>query len=336
MSLTASSEGAYVAPRTPEQELLAELWASVLTVERVGIHDNFFELGGHSLLATQLVSRVRDAFSVELSLRALFENPTVEGLAREIERIRGLGREQAITPVARDADGTRPQALPLSFAQQRLWFLDQLEPQGSFYNIPSALRLRGPLDYEALVWSLNEMARRHEVLRTAFVNQDGVPAQVIFPSIALDIPVEDLTALPESERDARALQLATEEAQRPFDLAQSPLMRVRLLRLGEQDHVALFTLHHIIADGWSMVVFTREITALYGARVRRTEQQGGDAPAGRTTNEWAAPQTCPVSWPRCPSNTPTMLSGSARGYRVMSLIGNWAIGRTNCSTRPIC
>ena len=162
----------------------------------MGIHDNFFELGGRSFAgyATRLTC-ARRILGSELRACADSKHPTVEGLAGEIEHLRGLGREQAITPVARDADGTRPQALPLSFAQQRLWFLDQLEPQGSFYNIPSALRLRGPLDYGALVWSLNEMARRHEVLRTAFVNQDGVPAQVIFPSTALDIPVEDLTAL---------------------------------------------------------------------------------------------------------------------------------------------
>jgi amino acid adenylation domain-containing protein len=281
---------AYVAPRTPEQELLAEIWARVLSVERVGMRDNFFDLGGHSLLATQLVSRVRDAFAVELPLRALFEHPTVESLALEVEEASGRaasGAGPALVPVPREADGRQP----LSFAQQRLWFLDQLEPQGAFYNIPSALRLRGPLDHEALEWSLNEMARRHEALRTSFVNQDGKPAQVISPVMVLQIPVEDLCALPEAEREARAVQLATEEAQQPFDLTQVPLLRVRLLRLAEQDHVALITLHHIISDGWSMGVFIREITALYNARV-----QGQPSPLGPLPIQYADYAQWQRSW----------------------------------------
>ena len=322
-ALALAGEGAYAPPRDAEEELLAELWARVLGVERVGRRDNFFDLGGHSLLATQLVSRVREAFAVELPLRALFDHPTVEGLAEEIDRQRGLGSRAGLSlqPAPREADEAGIVALPLSFAQQRLWFLDQLDPQGSFYNIPSALRLRGPLDHAALEWSLNEMARRHEVLRTCFVNRDGTPVQAIAPLRATPLPGRRSTSRwrtcrrsPKASARPARWQLATAEAQQPFDLSRAPLLRARLLRLGEQDHVALFTLHHIIADGWSMTVFTREITALYAARV-----QGAPAPLAPLPVQYA-----------------DYAHGSAPGCRARCWTGNWTTGSSNWRTRPTC
>ena len=178
-----------VVPRTPTEELLAEIWVQVLGIERVGVHDNFFELGGHSLLATQVVSRIRDAFEVEMPLRRLFELPTVAGLAESIEVARRAGQNLQAPPivrVARDGD------LPLSFAQQRLWFIDQLAPGNSAYNIPAAVRLKGPLNVVALEQSLNEIVKRHETLRTTFAIVDGGPVQVIAPTLTMTLPVVDL------------------------------------------------------------------------------------------------------------------------------------------------
>ena len=255
-------EETYVAPRTPVEELLADIWMRVLGVEQVGVQDNFFDLGGHSLLATQLISRVRDDFQVELPLRALFEWPTVAGLSEQVEVARraaaGLSAPP-IEPVLRDG------RLPLSFAQRRLWFLDQLEPGSPFYNISDAVRISGRLDVAALEQSLNEIVRRHEVLRTVFPTVDGKPVQVIAPELILALPVADLTGLPEAEQDEEALRRARAEAQRPFDLGRGPLLRVTLLRLGEENHVVLLTMHHIVSDGWSTGVLVREIAALYDA-----------------------------------------------------------------------
>ena len=252
----------YVAPRTPTEIVLAALWAEVLKLDRVGVHDNFFDLGGHSLLATQLMSKLRNAFAVELPLRALFEAGSVDALAQRIdqeqqERV-GL-RAPAIVPVARGGQ------LPLSFAQQRLWFLDQFEPGSSFYNMPSAARLSGRLDAAAMGRTLNEIVRRHEALRTRFASVDGTPAQVIAPALEVALPLTDLSELPAAEREAKALWLAQDEAQAPFDLAAGPLLRAALIRLAPQEHIIVLTLHHIVSDGWSMGVLVEEIAALYGA-----------------------------------------------------------------------
>ncbi|MEK7786568.1 MAG: condensation domain-containing protein, partial [Chloroflexota bacterium] len=179
----------YVAPRAPNEELLANIWAQLLQVERVSRHDNFFELGGHSLLATQLMSRVRSVFQVELPLRALFESPTVAGLAEQIDSAQRTS-VPPITPAPRDGpSASSGQALPLSFAQQRLWVIDQLEPGASLYNLPDVLHLKGALDTAALERSLNEIIRRHEILRTTFITVDGQPEQIITPELALPLPV---------------------------------------------------------------------------------------------------------------------------------------------------
>ncbi|HEY6186087.1 MAG TPA: amino acid adenylation domain-containing protein [Pyrinomonadaceae bacterium] len=255
----------YVAPQTPTEEILAGIWSTVLKVERVGINDNFFDLGGHSLLATQLMSGVSESFGVELPLRRLFEHPTVADLAESIEeslRDRQGLQVSVITRVARDAH------LPLSFAQQRLWFIHQLEPNNPTYHIASAIKIKGSLAVEALEQSLAEIVRRHEVLRTSFVVIDGQPVQVIAPDARFTLPVVDLSDRMETEREAEKHRLMQEEARRAFDLRESPLLRARLLRLGSDDHVMLLVMHHIISDGWSVGVMVRELAALYEAHAR--------------------------------------------------------------------
>ncbi|MEW5861365.1 MAG: amino acid adenylation domain-containing protein [Cyanobacteriota bacterium] len=253
-------ESTFVSPRTPVEQVIAGIWTQVLGL-KLSIHDNFFDLGGHSLLATQVMSRLREAFQVELPLRYLFESPTVAGLAERIETAcraqQGL-QIPPLVPVAREGK------LPLSFAQQRLWFLDQLNP-GDAYNIPAAVRLVGALNIVALEQSFQEMIQRHEALRTTFATVEGQPVQVIIPSATFTLPVIDLRNLPPSEREASVLRLATEEAQRPFNLTQLPLLRVTLLQLDDAENAVLLTLHHIIADGWSMGVLIREVATLYEA-----------------------------------------------------------------------
>ncbi|HEX2081286.1 MAG TPA: condensation domain-containing protein, partial [Longimicrobium sp.] len=251
----------YVAPRTPVEEVLAGIWAEVLKVERVGVEESFFELGGHSLLATRVVSRVRDVFAIELPLRALFEGPTVAELAKAVKEVRRA--ELPVLPPVVPVERTG--ALPLSFAQERLWFIDRLEPGSAVYNMPMARRLGGALDEAALERSLREIVRRHEALRTVFAEVDGSPVQVIAPFDGFALPVEDLSGLGETDREAAVGRRAGEEAARPFDLAAGPLFRAALLRLGGEDHVLLLSMHHIVSDGWSMGVLVRELSALYAA-----------------------------------------------------------------------
>jgi amino acid adenylation domain-containing protein len=254
-------EEGYVAPRTPTEEVLAGIWGEVLGTERVGVGENFFDLGGHSLLATRVVSRIRQVLAVELPLRGLFEAPTVAGLAERVEALRRAGLP-VLPPVLPTERGG---ALPLSFAQERLWFLDRLEPGSAVYNIPVAWRLVGTLHEAALERALGEIVRRHEALRTVFAGADGSPVQVIAPFGGFALPVEDLSGLGEADREAALGRRAGEEARRAFDLAAGPLFRATLLRLGAGDHVLLLSMHHIVSDGWSMGVLRRELSALYAA-----------------------------------------------------------------------
>jgi amino acid adenylation domain-containing protein len=250
-------------PRTPAEEILAELWAEVLGIERVGIRDDFFTLGGQSLLATQVLSRAGEAFGVDLPLRALFEARTVEALARRIEEERGTESAGAPEPVR-----PRPAAAgtPLSFAQERLWFLDRFEPGSAAYHIPAAFRLRGALDSGALARALAAIVQRHEVLRTVFPEIEGRPeARVLPPDPSFPLPRVDLTGLAGHTGEREALRLAAEEPRRSFDLARGPLLRALLLRLAADDHLLAVDVHHIAADGWSLNVLIREVDALYRA-----------------------------------------------------------------------
>ncbi|MBO0801343.1 MAG: AMP-binding protein, partial [Blastocatellia bacterium] len=215
------AEDNFVAPRTPVEEMLAGIWRRVLNVGAVSVHDNFFAIGGHSLLATKVNSRLRDAFQVELPLRNIFEFPTIAGLAEKVELALAAKTEYRIPPLL---PVPRHQELPLSFAQERLWFLDQLTPGSSSYNIAEAYRLSGPLKIAALDQSLNEVVRRHEVLRTTFATLDTHPVQVIAPELRLGLPVVDLSDLSEAEREDTAERLAALMARQPFDLARGPLL----------------------------------------------------------------------------------------------------------------
>ncbi len=225
-----SPEGEHFeAPRTPTQQVLASIWAQVLGLERVGAHDHFFELGGHSLLATQVMARAREAFQVELPLREFFETPTLSGLAQRLDAAKGAGKAPQLSPLV---PVPREGAMPLSFAQQRMWFLDQLEPKSAFYNIAGAIRLEGQLNVDALSSSFQEVVSRHEALRTTFRNEKGTPLQEIWPAPHLPLPVVDVSAVSPSQRTAEVDRLAATEARTPFDLAAGPLLRVKLLRLG--------------------------------------------------------------------------------------------------------
>ncbi len=263
------SEESYAAPRTPVEELLAGIWSEVLGVERVGSTDHFFDLGGHSLLATQMMSRLRSTFGVELSLRTLFEALTLAELAARIEAaLRTAGAGRLTPPLKPIAPDQRKGPLPLSFAQQRLWFIDQLEPESPLYNVPVALRIEGPLSPVVLALCIGEIVRRHEALRTVFAvleGEKGSPAQVIWPAAPFALPVVDLSGLPETAREALLPVLVGKEVSRPFDLTRGPLLRGLLLRLAERDHAFAVTLHHIVSDGWSMGVLIREVAALYAA-----------------------------------------------------------------------
>ena len=242
------------------EEILAGMWASVLGLERVGRHDDFFDLGGHSILATKLIYRIQEALGVALPLRRVFEEPTVAGAARTIEQLMHTDGAPVLPRIERT---DRNRQLPLSFAQQRLWVLDQIAPH--VYNEHSAIRLTGTLNVPALEQSLNEIIRRHEILRTTFVAVEGQAAQVIAPALALTLPVIDLRHLTRDDAEAQVARLSGEEFRQTFDLSQGPLLRASLLRTGENEHVVLLSLPHIIFDGWSNAILVHEITTLYEA-----------------------------------------------------------------------
>jgi amino acid adenylation domain-containing protein len=250
------------AAATPLESRIAQIWAQVLGVDRVGVGDDFFALGGHSLLATQIVSRLRDALDVTLPLRAIFEEPTVRGLARRVRQAKAVDGPRGGAIIA---SGDRSGGLPLSSAQERLWFFEQLHPGSATYNMPASLRVRGPLDLGAFERSIQEIVRRHEILRTRLESVGGRPRQVVLSTMDLTVPVVDLTGVEPTGREQCAAELASTEAREPFDLAAGPLLRVRVLRLADEDHIALVTMHHVVSDAWSLGIFVRELAALYEA-----------------------------------------------------------------------
>ncbi|MDZ8090962.1 MAG: amino acid adenylation domain-containing protein [Nostoc sp. DedQUE05] len=268
----------FVAPRTPMEEMLAQIWAEVLKVEQVGIHDNFFELGGHSLLATQLLSRIRTSFKVELALRELFARATVAELAQSIGQLQQQILRLTSTPLGtsrsvQDLELTSPPILPrtkdaelpLSYAQQRLWFLDQFEPNSPFYNIPIALRLVGNLNRAGLEQSLQEIIHRHEALRTNFITVNEQPTQIIQTETNWKVSVVECQHLSATEQAIATQKLVQQNTIEPFDLSQGALIRATLVVLSETEHILLMCMHHVVSDGWSMSMFVSELAALYNA-----------------------------------------------------------------------
>jgi amino acid adenylation domain-containing protein len=259
-----ASDEARRSPRSHLEAQLAQIWRELLELEELGMDDDFFALGGHSLMAAQLAARIRAATGVELGLRVVFEAATISRLADQIEA-RRRDRLAVELPLEPAPPGS---ALVMSSAQHRLWFLAQLDPESAAYNVPGAVRLRGALRADLLARSLDEVVARHDVLRTAFGARDGRPNATLIATAPVELAVTDLRGVPAAERDTRRAALAAREAARPFDLARPPLVRARLLQLADDDHVLLVTLHHIVADGWSLGVLFREVTAAYEAFAR--------------------------------------------------------------------
>ncbi len=291
----------YVAPQGAVEKVLAGIFADVLGRQDIGATDNFFDLGGHSLLATQIASRIHEAFQIELPVRKIFEEPAVAGLARSIlessadrPRIERTAELLVELSVSEDQPGSAPALLPmpsngqpsptattlepaceqifekkvlrsaqLSFSQQRLWFLDQFEPQSPLYLLPAALRLKGPLNVKALEQSLNEITRRHEALRTTFGMANDGPIQLVHEPCDWRIPFTDLESFPEHEREGTAASIVRQDMETPMSLVQGPLFRTQLLRLANDDHIIIVTMHHIVSDGWSMQIFIRELAVFY-------------------------------------------------------------------------
>ena len=252
----------YIAPRSPIEEILALIWADVLKLEQVGIHDNFFELGGNSLLATQLLSRIRNSLKVEIPLHSVFAAATLAELAHLIGQLQQQNLELSAPPILARAKNAQ---LPLSFAQTRLWFLDQLEPNSAFYNIPMALRLQGTLQVPALEQSLQEIIARHEALRTNFIIVEGQPTQIVQTEANWTVSVVDLKHLPTTEQEIATQQLAQQQAIQPFDLANEALVRAQLVVLSETEHKLFVCMHHIVSDAWSIGIFVQELAVLYNA-----------------------------------------------------------------------
>ncbi len=261
-SIELQSNEDYAAPRSPLEEMLVNIWSAVLRRETVGIYDNFFELGGHSLLATQVISRIQELLQRALPLRAIFEAPTIASLA---QRLTSTTQEELGLTFPPLLPHNHQEPVPLSFAQQRLWLLDQIEPDNTSYTIAAALRMQGTLNIAALEECFNIILRRHESLRTIFPNRDGIPVQQVLPSLMLSLPLIDLSLLPAAQQDALPEQLASQEGETPFSLAQGPLFRAYVVRLHAQEHILLLSMHHIVSDGWSLGVFQRELSLFYPA-----------------------------------------------------------------------
>ena len=265
-----ANQAAFASPETATQRALAEVWTQLLGVKQVGTNDNFFSLGGHSLLGTQLMSRIRKVFGVEISLRKLFEFPTLAGLAELIDQTQATTDpatplQPELPPIERVS---RDLPLPLSFAQHRLWFLDQLEPGSAAYNVPAAIRLQRPLNSTALEQAFSELLHRHEVLRTVYHSVNGTPVQKVLASASgfelrkIEVSAE-FSTLSESHQKAQLTQQLAAEASQPFDLATGPLVRALLVKLAENDHIFMVTMHHIVCDGWSIQILVRELITLY-------------------------------------------------------------------------
>ncbi|HTF62179.1 MAG TPA: condensation domain-containing protein [Edaphobacter sp.] len=262
-------------PRAGVEELLAQIWTDVLKVDQIDCEDNFFKLGGHSLLAAQLVARVREVFRVDVPLRMIFDHPSLESMSRQIQI------EQGQEPML--YEGIRPRATSerrrLSYEQHALWLTDRLSAGSAPYNLPTAVKLEGDLNVEALRIAMNEVVRRHEILRTHFeLGEEGEPEQVIVSEMHLECPLIEVLGKNEEQKWEQVRLWAAQEAEMGFDLKSGPLMRAKLLRVSEQMHVALLTLHHIISDGWSQAIMVEEISKIYRAQSEQKHHLLEDLP----------------------------------------------------------
>jgi amino acid adenylation domain-containing protein len=254
----------YVAPQTQLEQELSSIWSDILKIEKIGIHDNFFILGGHSLLATQVISRIRHNYTINISLKALFEHPTISALSKIVDVLREQNALSLIPPItARE----KRDFIPLSFAQQRLWFLTKLLPNITLYNIPISFKLTGDLNTDALEKAFNTLINRHESLRTIFLESEGDPYQFILPALEFNLAQhsQDLTQVHNKEKDFIIEDLVKKEANFLFNLTTGPLMKIKLLILSKDEHILLITFHHIIFDGWSMGIFFKELCSFYNA-----------------------------------------------------------------------
>jgi aryl carrier-like protein len=279
--------------KTPTEEVLAQIWCGVLGVDSIGIQDNFFDLGGHSLLAMQVMSRVRRALRVELRVRTLFESPTLAALAECVARARTGAHPADATEQVAGAPGPPARHFPLSYAQLGIWQREQLDRRNAENHLSMVVRLRGRLQFAALEQALNEVVRRHSILRTAFAEVEGQPAQFLSESCELTLRVLDLSAEPEGERAEKVRQLARAHALEPFDLSRAPLLRVTVLQMAEHEHELLITTHQLVADSWSRFVLLRELVALYGAAASGNRASLADLPVqyaelAQRQREWLA------------------------------------------------
>lgn len=269
----------YIAPRTPVEELLVGIWRELLELEHIGIYDNFFQSGGHSLLGTQLISRISQTFGVRIPLRVLFDKPTIAGLADLISTKNLLLEQEMILPHSPLVQtNNHKEGFPLSYAQQRLWFFEQLEPGTAVYNIPILFQLSGQLQIPALQHSLNEIVRRHEILHTYFVTTHGEPRQYSVPAVNIPISIINLQNLSPTEQTTEIHRIVIEEMLRGFELTRGPLLRVSLLRLAESRYTLFFMIHHIVFDEWSKGVFLRELSMLYAAFATGTPSPFSELP----------------------------------------------------------
>ncbi|RCJ23464.1 hypothetical protein A6S26_02665 [Nostoc sp. ATCC 43529] len=269
LTQTLNASEKFIAPRTFMEERVAEIWSTVLGLKNIGVYDNFLALGGHSLLAFQILCRIRDIFQVELPMRHFFEAATIAQMTQSIIQAQQEDKGCSVVPIqsiGRDACGgcSHPD-LPLSFGQERLWFLDQLVPNHAFYNVPEVYRLKGVLNTTIVEQSLNEIINRHEVLRTTYSSVNGKPIQVIHSTFPIKLLVVNLQGLSPDDQESQVRQIMLEEAQRPFDLVQGPLLRTTLLQLSSEEHIFLLNLHHILCDDWSLSVLFEELSVLYEA-----------------------------------------------------------------------
>ena len=258
----------HIEPETPLQQQIAAIWREVLGVPRIGLRDDFFALGGHSLLATQIISRTRQTCDVELPLRTLFEASELGAFAAQVALIQASGQRNQQTAIAK-VDRSKP--VPLSYSQQRMWFLWQMEPDSPAYNVGGMARLRGVLDVGRFEAALQALIMRHETLRTTFPSVDGVAYQKVSAQTGLRMDWQDISTLNETERQQRLQQLADQEAHTPFNLETGPLLRACVVKAGEQEHYLVLTLHHIVTEGWAMDIFARELSALYEAFIDERE-----------------------------------------------------------------